>query len=140
MTKIRTELVQWQTHRDQLSQIRLTVFVEEQAVPIDEEWDQWDESSWHWLAYDESNHSVGTARLTPQGQIGRMAVVKEYRGEGVGAQLLESVVSEARIHFQTVFLHAQIRVIEFYQRAGFELMGPVFDEAGIAHQKMTLKY
>ena len=140
MTQIRTELVMWQTHRDQLSKIRLTVFVEEQDVPIDEEWDEWDESSWHWLAYDANDNAVGTARLTSEGQIGRMAVIKEYRGKGVGTQLLTSALTESRAHFQTVFLHAQTQVIEFYQRAGFELAGPVFNEAGIAHQKMTLKY
>ncbi|MBV1888788.1 MAG: GNAT family N-acetyltransferase [Proteobacteria bacterium] len=138
--KIRTELVDWKTYKDTLSNIRVRVFVEEQGVPATEEWDQWDLNSWHWLAYGPNNSPVATARLTPAGQIGRMAVLKQYRHEGIGTQLLESVVSEARNHFQTVFLHAQAHAISFYQRAGFELNGPPFDEAGIVHRKMTLKY
>lgn len=138
--KVRTELVEWQKYKGPLSNIRVRVFVEEQGVPAAEEWDQWDLNSWHWLAYGPANNPVGTARLTPVGQIGRMAVLKQYRREGVGAQLLESVVSEARNHFQTVFLHAQAHATGFYQGAGFELSGPPFDEAGIVHRKMVLKY
>ena len=138
--KFRIEQVDWQGSRAQLSEIRIEVFVREQGVPIEEEWDRWDQSSCYWLAYSSDNEPVGTARLTLEGQIGRMAVLKHYRGEGIGYQLLLAVIREAELSFEQVYLHAQTHAIGFYQRAGFEAIGSQFWEAGIAHQKMILKF
>lgn len=128
----------WAHDGPTLSNIRRLVFIIEQSVPKEEEWDGRDEASWHWLATDESGRPIGTARLLPEGQIGRMAVLKEYRGYGVGAALLEQAVDKAsRLGFKGVFLNAQAHALEFYRKAGFEPEGEEFMEAGIPHYRMT---
>ncbi|MBL4584296.1 MAG: GNAT family N-acetyltransferase [Pseudomonadales bacterium] len=138
--KLRTEQVTWQDSRALLATIRVEVFVHEQGVPIDEEWDALDEVSRHWLVYEPEQKTIATARLTPNGQIGRMAVLAAHRSKGVGFDLLQVVVNEARLHFDQVYLHAQSHAIGFYQRAGFVAHGPEFEEAGIMHQKMLLVF
>jgi predicted GNAT family N-acyltransferase len=72
-------------------------------------------------------------------KIGRMAVLKSYRLQGVGAKLLRRAVATAKkIGARKIYLHAQVAVIGFYEKLGFRSVGPVFDEAGIAHRKMVL--
>ena len=127
----------WQTDGKQLSNIRRLVFIIEQKVPKDEEWDGKDEDSWHWLATDTKDVPIGTARLLPDGQIGRMAVLSHYRKFGVGAALLEQAVEKARhLGFSRVFLNAQSHALGFYESAGFVTEGEEFQEAGIAHYRM----
>ncbi|MDF1644197.1 MAG: GNAT family N-acetyltransferase [Pseudomonadales bacterium] len=139
--RFRIEQVDWRDSRAQLSEIRIEVFVREQGVPIDEEWDQWDASSRHWLAYSiDVNKPVATVRLTLGGQIGRMAVLTNYRHSGVGSQLLEEVIKVAQLSFEKVYLHAQCHAMGFYEHAGFKAVGSQFDEAGIAHQRMMLEF
>jgi predicted GNAT family N-acyltransferase len=121
-----------------LSNIRRLVFIVEQEVPQEEEWDGKDEDSWHWLATDASDNPIGTARLLPDGQIGRMAVLADKRGSGVGAVLLEQAVEKARhLGMQEVFLNAQSHALGFYERCGFVAEGDEFMEAGIPHFRMT---
>jgi predicted GNAT family N-acyltransferase len=128
----------WQTDGNQLSNIRRLVFIVEQKVPKDEEWDDKDEDSWHWLATDTKDAPIGTARLLRDGQIGRMAVLSNYRKFGVGAALLEQAVEKARhLGFTRVFLNAQTHALGFYERAGFVAEGEEFQEAGIPHYRMT---
>ncbi len=128
----------WATEGKVLSNIRRLVFIVEQDVPQEEEWDGKDEGSWHWIATAHDDSPIGTARLLPEGQIGRMAVLDRYRGYGVGAALLEQAVDKARhLGFTEVFLNAQTHALAFYERAGFVAVGDEFQEAGIAHQKMT---
>jgi predicted GNAT family N-acyltransferase len=128
----------WAVDGDVLSNIRRLVFIEEQNVPQEEEWDGKDEDSWHWIATEPDGSAIGTARLLPDGQIGRMAVMEKCRGRGVGAALLERAVNKARhLEFSSVFLNAQTHARTFYERAGFELEGSEFEEAGIPHIKMT---
>ena len=128
----------WEHDAEVLSNIRRLVFILEQSVPQEEEWDGRDEESWHWLASDDAGRPIGTARLLPEGQIGRMAVLKEYRGYGIGAALLERAVNKARhLGFDTVFLHAQSHALEFYEKAGFTRQGEEFMEADIPHYRMT---
>jgi len=128
----------WQTDGNQLSNIRRLVFIVEQKVPKDEEWDGQDDDSWHWLATDTNDVPIGTARLLPDGQIGRMAVLSDYRKFGVGAALLEQAVEKARhLGFSSVFLNAQTHALGFYERAGFVAEGEEFQEAGIAHYRMV---
>jgi predicted GNAT family N-acyltransferase len=128
----------WQTDGNQLSNIRRLVFIVEQKVPKDEEWDGKDDDSWHWLATDTNDVPIGTARLLPDGQIGRMAVLSDYRKFGVGAALLEQAVEKARhLGFSSVFLNAQTHALGFYERAGFIAEGEEFQEAGIAHYRMA---
>ncbi|MBW2424261.1 MAG: GNAT family N-acetyltransferase [Deltaproteobacteria bacterium] len=129
----------WSVEGDLLSAIRREVFVVEQQVPPDEEWDGRDHESWHFVALDGSDGPIGTARLLPDGQIGRMAVLEAYRRAGVGGRLLEEAVVKARaIGLTRVYLHAQIHALPFYERAGFVVEGEEFEEAGISHRRMSM--
>ena len=127
----------WAGDQNSLSNLRRLVFIVEQKVPQEEEWDGQDEDAWHWLATDNDDRPIGTARLLPGGQIGRMAVLAEYRGLKVGAALLEHAVEKARhLGFTSVFLNAQSHALDFYQKGGFTPVGEEFMEAGIAHYRM----
>jgi predicted GNAT family N-acyltransferase len=135
---IEISVVDWHHKQNDLKAIRKSVFIDEQHVPKELEWDGQDTVCTHFLAAVNAV-PVATARLTPQGQIGRMAVLKDYRGKGVGSRLLATVIDQARhAGYKQVFLHAQVNVIEFYQKHGFSAQGEVFMDAGIAHQTMHL--
>ena len=128
----------WAADGGQLSNIRRVVFIIEQNVPQEEEWDGKDNDSWHWLASDREDVPIGTARLLPDGQIGRMAVLENHRGTGVGAALLEAAVEKARhLGMRNVFLNAQSHALGFYEKLGFVSEGDEFDEAGIPQFRMT---
>lgn len=128
----------WAISRTELSSIRRRVFIDEQRVPEADEWDEHDESSQHWLVYDNNGLAVATARLKPDGQIGRMAVLEAYRGQGVGAQLLHAVLDTAKQQLTTVYLHSQTHAIDFYKQFGFHTVGEEFMDAGIPHIEMRL--
>ncbi len=129
----------WNEDRDILRKLREAVFIEEQNVPRELEWDDEDAGATHFLAQDHRGQAVGTARLLPSGQIGRMAVLAERRGFGIGRALLDAAVEAARAEGRYgVFLHAQTHALEFYRKAGFEPSGQVFDEAGIPHVHMEM--
>jgi len=120
--------------------VREQVFVKEQGVPHELEWDEWDARSDHALARDLAGRAIGTARLSPDGRIGRMAVRREWRRRGVGAALLEALLDQARGRaFSRVTLHAQIHAAGFYRRFGFSERGGAFLEAGIPHVEMRLE-
>ena len=132
------DTVDWHHEQAALMAIRKSVFIDEQHVPKELEWDGHDADCIHFLA-SVNSLPVATARLTPQGQIGRMAVLREFRGKGIGSRLLAAVIDHARqAGYQQVFLHAQVNVIEFYQKHGFSTEGDIFLDAGIAHQTMRL--
>ena len=122
--------------------IRIRVFVHEQNVPADIELDRDDQRALHFLA-TANGRAVGTARVVMRGngaKIGRMAVLKSYRRKGIGTALLERAIAAAkRRHARKIYLHAQVPVVGFYEKLGFRCVGPMFDEAGIAHRKMILK-
>ena len=122
--------------------IRMRVFVREQRVPAAIELDRDDDRAIHFLATSEGK-AVGTARVVlhhGSAKIGRMAVLKSYRGKGVGKKLLRRAVATAKkLGVRTIYLHAQVPVIEFYEKLGFRCVGAVFAEAGIPHRKMILK-
>lgn len=126
----------WGVDRPLLQEVRRKVFIAEQQVPEEEEWDDDDPLSVHVLA-TRNREPVGTGRLTPAGKIGRMAVLSEVRGRGVGSQVLRMLVGEA-LHRGLVELrlNAQVHAIPFYERHGFSAEGPVFMEAGIPHRSM----
>ena len=120
--------------------VREEVFVAEQKVPLELEWDEWDERSDHAVARDASGRAIGTARLLPDGRIGRMAVLREWRRRGVGAALMEALLQKAREQsLSRVTLHAQTHAAGFYRRLGFSERGEEFWEAGIPHVEMTLE-
>lgn len=128
----------WDQLREDAQRLRIEVFVIEQSVPIELEWDESDEISIHTVAYDEDGQPIATGRLLPDGHIGRMAVRKNLRGSGIGSQVLNTLLAEAkRIGHTKLILHAQIHAQGFYERHGFVRAGEEFMEAGIPHMEMT---
>lgn len=126
----------WQQLRDDAAAVRTAVFVHEQGIPQEFEWDRWDAGSVHAVAYD-GLRPIGTGRLLPDAHIGRMAVLAEYRGKGVGGQLLGRLIEEGERQGVEAFeLSSQQAVNGFYRRFGFETVGEPYDEVGIAHQRM----
>jgi predicted GNAT family N-acyltransferase len=131
----------WSADRERLRAIRRAVFIEEQGVPEELEWDGLDEQCRHALALGPGNIVIGTGRLTPDARIGRMAVAREWRGQGVGSAILQALLQEARsAGCAAVSLHAQVHALPFYQRHGFAAHGPEFLEAGIPHRAMTIEF
>ena len=131
--------VRWDECAATLRAIREEVFIREQNVPVDEEWDGRDEASRHFLA-EVDGRPTGTARLLASGQIGRMAVLRQARGLGIGRLLLDAAVAAAREgDYPEIFLEAQTHAVEFYRKAGFQTQGPIFMEAGIPHRRMILE-
>ena len=130
----------WRKDRPALKKVRFQVFVREQGVPEHMECDQEDESAMHFLALDSEGNPIGTARLLRSGQIGRMAVLKPWRHQGVGQALLCTTLDFIRAaNYPNPFLNAQIEAIAFYRQHGFLSVGKTFMEAGIAHRKMVLE-
>ena len=126
----------WEEARAQAAPIRLVVFVEEQGVPAELEMDEMDAKCIHALAFEDAL-AVGTGRLLPDGHIGRMAVLKEFRGKGAGGALLAKLMEAAKSRGdREVVLSAQVHAVAFYQAYGFELFGEVYEEAGIPHRDM----
>lgn len=130
----------WEREAEAIRRVRETVFVVEQAVPADLEWDGLDAVCKQVIAEDANRDAIGTGRLHPSGKIGRMAVMTRWRGRGVGAAILERLIGLARHEgLEEVFLHGQTRVLDFYARYGFVAEGEEFDEADIPHRMMRLK-
>ena len=128
----------WVAGSDVLRALRAQVFIEEQGVPRELERDGQDEAAMHFLATLDGT-PVGTARLLPSGQIGRMAVLLPHRRTGIGRQLLQAAIEFARARGDSeVFLHAQRSAEPFYIAAGFVVEGQEFVEAGIAHIGMRM--
>lgn len=120
--------------------IRRKVFVEEQHVSQEEEYDQFENSSTHYLVYLDKI-PVGTARWRKTGhgiKLERFAVINDHRNSGAGTAILERVLKDVTSQGQQVYLHSQITAINFYLKAGFEIQGDEFTEAGIRHFKMLL--
>jgi predicted GNAT family N-acyltransferase len=137
---IEIQIVDWHDRQEALKAIRKSVFIDEQHVPEELEWDDRDTECTQFLLTADSV-PVATARLTPEGQIGRMAVLKDFRGKGFGSRLLAAVVEQAKhAGHKQVFLHAQVSVIEFYQAHGFTAYGDLFIDAGIEHRSMKLLF
>jgi predicted GNAT family N-acyltransferase len=120
--------------------IRRRVFIEEQHVPEEIEMDADDGHAFHALAILDGV-AVGCGRMLEHGdsevKIGRMAVLREFRKTGVGAHILRFLIDRARARgLRKAILHAQLTAEGFYLKEGFNPVGDVFDEAGIAHRKM----
>ena len=110
--------VSWESHQTELRAVRNAVFIEEQNVPRDLEWDGMDETSIHFIAETSDGDVIGTARLMPSGQIGRMAILISYRGHGIGRRMLDMAIQSAhRSGMKEVFLHAQSYALEFYLKS-----------------------
>ena len=124
--------------KTQIFDIRRKVFVEEQKVSEREEYDEFETSSNHLIAYI-NKEAVGTCRYrnTDKGiKLERFAVLKSARGLGIGEALVQSCLNQIDLN-QYVYLHAQIQVVDFYAKYGFVQEGPLFVEADIDHYKMV---
>lgn len=128
----------WDQLGEVASEIRRVVFIEEQQVPLEEEWDGRDGDCRHFVAL-RHDIPLGTARLLPNGHIGRVAVLSEARGLGIGAALMEAAIAAARhLGHDQVELAAQTHALDFYERLGFTAYGDEFMDAGIPHRNMRL--
>ncbi len=131
-------IADWALEKNSLSKIRRQVFIEEQQVPEELEWDEFDVTSTHFLARYQGKF-IACARLKADGQIGRMAVLTTYRNQGVGTRLLQFVIRNAHYaKYNNIYLHAQLNALHFYEKQGFVASGDVFYEANIAHREMFL--
>ena len=134
---IRIRTGSWEELREQAQAIRYQVFVIEQKVPVELEWDEMDAQCLHALACNEQGQALGTGRLLPDGHIGRMAVLADARGHGVGSRLLQELMAAARTRGDAeVVLSAQLHAEPFYARHGFAREGGEYMDAGIPHVSM----
>lgn len=123
-------------HSLHIQHIRETVFIAEQQVPVELEFDGLDDTAMQVLVAVEGKY-VGTGRMLDDGHIGRIAILKEYRGQGLGAKLVQALVDEAiRLGYPRVYLGAQTHAIDFYSKLGFTPFGDEFMDAGIPHLAM----
>ncbi|MEO7850705.1 MAG: GNAT family N-acetyltransferase, partial [Rubrivivax sp.] len=132
----------WDELGDDARTIRTEVFVNEQCIPADMEWDSADAACVHAVARNQLGMPLATGRLLEHvpgvAKIGRMAVLQPMRGEGTGRAVLDALMARARQRGdREVLLHAQMSAMPFYLRAGFSKRGDSFDEAGIAHVEMV---
>ena len=131
--------VTWHQAQSQLREVRTKVFIDEQQVPIELEWDDLDEVAQHLLVVDGQTYPVACARMLSNGSIGRMAVLKAWRGLGVGSALLtEAIGLHVQQGLQTITLSAQLHAVGFYEKAGFVVMSPPYLDANILHVDMQL--
>jgi len=120
-----------------LRAVRGEVFKREQGVPDELEWDDLDAVAVHVLARDAFGNAIGCGRLLPDGHIGRVAVLRHWRGKGVGTEIMQVLIAVAREHGHTeLHLNAQTQAVPFYTRLGFSLEGEEFLDAGIPHRHM----
>lgn len=121
-------------------QVRQAVFIDGQHIPAGEEWDALDPLSLHLLARDAAGHPIGTARLTPDHRIGRLAVLAPWRGRGVGDALLALALQQAaQAGWPQAGLHAAVGSEGFYARHGFLPEGEHVAQDGLPHQAMRLR-
>lgn len=140
LSDYRIEPADFQADSDDLHALRNAVFVTEQNIPPELEWDEFDRHSVHLIARDNRHNPIGSGRLTPDRKIGRMAVLSAWRNQGVGKALMSALLNEAQKRgWPEVSLNAQVSVVRFYQQFGFTKEGGIFIEAGIPHQAMRLK-
>jgi YbgC/YbaW family acyl-CoA thioester hydrolase len=140
MVEVRTG--SWDALGRDAGAIRTEVFVEEQKIPADMEWDDADAGGVHAVAYNHLGAALATGRLLEHvpgvAKIGRMAVRQTVRGSSVGRAVLDALLQAARQRGdREAILHAQMSAAPFYTRAGFATRGPVFEEAGIPHVEMV---
>ncbi|MDF2177725.1 GNAT family N-acetyltransferase [Aliiglaciecola sp. CAU 1673] len=132
------ENVDWMSAKDKLTRLREKVFVYEWRIPKDVEFDRLDNEANHVLLCDDAGREVATARITPQGEIGRIAVISSYRKPEVYQQLFSALLAVAKQQgLETVSVQCELEGVSYYQQQGFRPVGAVYMDAGIARQKMT---
>lgn len=133
-------LVSWHDGEPLLRAIREAVFVREQSIPEELEWDGMDVGCRHALALSLNGEAIGCGRIQANGHIGRIAVLPQWRNQRVGTAIMESLLDEARARgYREVDVDAQTYAIPFYHIFGFVEYGEEFMDAGLPHKKMKLK-
>lgn len=129
--------VDWTEMKSVMEAIRSAVFIDEQKVPEELEWDGQDASARHFIAMNIHGEPIGTVRLLPDGQISRLSVLQPFRSQGVGKSLLDFLEQAARASgVKELHLHAQTHATSFYEGVGFTTSGGIFMEADIPHRQM----
>jgi predicted GNAT family N-acyltransferase len=132
----------WQELSHEARTVRTAVFVHEQKIPVELEWDEGDAQAVHAVAFNRLGMPLATGRVLTHApgvaRIGRMAVVQPMRGSRIGRQVLDALMQAAQARGdELALLHAQLSAVPFYLRAGYTQRGEVFEEAGIAHVEMV---
>ncbi|MGA6137855.1 GNAT family N-acetyltransferase [Acinetobacter dispersus] len=127
---------------DQLQQdaklIRTLVFIQEQGIAEADEWDEQDAISQHFVIYDQ-DQPIATARLLQNNSVGRVAVLKAYRGQGLGQMIMLNIIDFAKQQGRAfLYLSSQVHAMSFYQQLGFVVQGDEYDECGIPHIEMIM--
>ena len=139
---LKVEIVKWIDEDESLKMIRQKVFIEEQKVTSQLEWDGMDEEAIHFLAF-KNEKAIGCARafvIENYMQLGRMAVLKAYRGEDVGTALIEKAITTAKLNqLSAIYISAQCHAIDFYKKFGFEITSDIYLDAEIPHRDMKLE-
>ncbi|MFY8176712.1 GNAT family N-acetyltransferase [Candidatus Methylopumilus universalis] len=140
---LKIEIVKWIDGLSQLKNIREKVFIQEQKVTPQLEWDGMDEKAIHFLVFNDKA-AIGCARaivIKDHMQLGRMAVLKEYRGQGIGGALIEKAMTIAKLNqLSAIYISAQCHAIDFYKKFGFEVTSDIYLDAEIPHRDMTLDF
>ena len=141
-SNLKVEIVKWIDRHAALTMIREKVFIEEQKVTPQLEWDGLDEEAIHFLAY-KNEEVVGCGRaIVTEGlmQLGRMAVLKDHRGEGVGSALVDKAVTTSKLNqLLAIHISAQCHAIDFYKKFGFTITSDIYLDADIPHRDMRLE-
>lgn len=129
-------MTDYQPYADSIRSIRTEVFVIEQSVPIELEHDEFDKSASHVIVFI-NGLAIATGRILEDGHIGRIAVLKEQRGKGIGRLIMEKLFECAKARkLSSVWLSSQWHANRFYSNLGFVCVGGKYYEAGIEHIKM----
>ena len=132
------KLTRWDKEQTSLSEIRRRVFIEEQQVPEELEWDEDDKACIHVLVTNNQT-PIATGRIKMDGHIGRMAVLKDYRNKGIGSAVLKALINFSKtLKMKSVYLHAQTSAIPFYEKHDFKTSSKEFMDAGIPHKTMQV--
>jgi predicted GNAT family N-acyltransferase len=133
-------LVAWHDAEPLLKSVREAVFINEQGVPTELEWDGLDENCRHALALSHQGDTIGCGRMLANGHIGRIAVLPAWRKQKVGTAIMEALLAYARTHeYAQVDVDAQTQAVAFYHTFGYQESGEVFMDAGLPHIKMVLQ-
>ena len=140
MNDIDIAIVNWSEKQAEITSVRQAVFIEEQNIPENIDFDGSDTDYIHVLATDKNGRPIGTARINSKGRIGRMAVLKNYRRQGIGRKMIQALMDYGRKNSITDFhVSSQVTAVGFYRKMGFETSGEEFLEAAIKHINMKLK-
>ena len=140
---LKVGIVKWIDSQRPLTMIREKVFIEEQKVTPQLEWDGLDEEAIHFLVYKDEK-AIGCARalvIENHMQLGRMAVLKEHRHQGIGSALIEKAITTSKLNqLSSIYISAQCHAIDFYTKFGFEVTSEIYLDAEIPHRDMKLDF